>query len=261
MVSVSVFMDIRGEETLYGKCKLLPVIGQSATSGNVWKLDPVTAKAPLRGLLPYNKELLGSQACLLKYVLEQPYSRELVCNMLGVSKQQKQRCPVLEEQMVELIISAMKKSENELDNMEDGGPTQLLWQHLSSQLIYFVLFQYASFPHIIMILHKKLGTKLRKGRDHLMWVLLQFISGSIQKNQLSDFLPVMKLYDLLYPEKEPLPLPDITKASTLTNHLEFLQSSLNNNNLAHTLSTDYRVPLLCNAYSTNQDCLRDLWLS
>ncbi|GIY39674.1 mediator of RNA polymerase II transcription subunit 23 [Caerostris darwini] len=285
MVSVSVFMDIRGDETLYGKCKLLPVVGQSATLGNVWKLDPVTAKAPLRGLLPYNKELLEPQTSLLKYVLEQPYSREMVCNMLGVSKQQKQRCPVLEEQMVELIISAMEKSENELDNMEDGGPTQLLWQHLSSQLIYFVLFQYASFPHIIMILHKKLGTKLRKGRDHLMWVLLQFISGSIQKNQLSDFLPVMKLYDLLYPEKEPLPLPDITKASSthalaitsiwihlvkkaqvekttltrrlpvaLTNHLEFLQSSLNNNNLAHTLSTDYRVPLLCNAYSTNQDC-------
>lgn len=41
-----------------------------------------------------------------------------------------------------------------------------------------------------------------KGRDHLMWVLLQFISGSIQKNALADFLPVMKLFDLLYPEKE-----------------------------------------------------------
>lgn len=35
-----------------------------------------------------------------------------------------------------------------------------------------------------------------------MWVLLQFISGSIQKNALADFLPVMKLFDLLYPEKE-----------------------------------------------------------
>lgn len=37
-----------------------------------------------------------------------------------------------------------------------------------------------------------------------MWVLLQFISGSIQKNALADFLPVMKLFDLLYPEKEVL---------------------------------------------------------
>lgn len=46
------------------------------------------------------------------------------------------------------------------------------------------------------------GRGLIKGRDHLMWVLLQFISGSIQKNALGDFLPVMKLFDLLYPEKE-----------------------------------------------------------
>ncbi|KFM78815.1 Mediator of RNA polymerase II transcription subunit 23, partial [Stegodyphus mimosarum] len=118
-----------------------------------------------------------------------------------------------------------------------------------------------------------------------MWVLLQFISGSIQKNHLNDFLPVMKLYDLLYPEKEPLPFPDVTKASSthalaitciwihlmkkaqleqvslqrrlppaLTAHLEYLQHSLSNNNLSHSLNTDYRISLLCNAYSTNQEC-------
>lgn len=42
-----------------------------------------------------------------------------------------------------------------------------------------------------------------------MWILLQFISGSIQKNPLSDFLPVLRLYDVLYPEKDPLPVPDL----------------------------------------------------
>jgi len=31
--------------------------------------------------------------------------------------------------------------------------------------------------------------------------------------QLEDFLPVMKLYDLLYPETEPLPLPNINRPS------------------------------------------------
>lgn len=29
--------------------------------------------------------------------------------------------------------------------------------------------------------------------------------------QLANFLPVFKLYDLLYPEKEPLPVPDYTQ--------------------------------------------------
>lgn len=32
-----------------------------------------------------------------------------------------------------------------------------------------------------------------RGRDHLMWVLLQFLSGSIQKNPFSDFLPILRL--------------------------------------------------------------------
>lgn len=37
------------------------------------------------------------------------------------------------------------------------------------------------------------GKSNHQGRDHLMWVLLQFLSGSIQKNQFSDFLPVLRL--------------------------------------------------------------------
>ncbi|CAG7676272.1 unnamed protein product, partial [Allacma fusca] len=65
-----------------------------------------------------------------------------------------------------------------------------------TQLIFFVLFQFSSFPHIVMAVHDKLSeVKIFKGRDFLMWILLQFISGSIQKNPLSDFLPVLRLYD------------------------------------------------------------------
>lgn len=67
-----------------------------------------------------------------------------------------------------------------------------------------------------------------------MWSLLQFISGSIQRNpvwfcdcfyvtfknnvfelpiifQVSNFMSVLSLFDMLYPEKEPLPVPDCTK--------------------------------------------------
>nr|CAD7451443.1 unnamed protein product [Timema bartmani] len=36
--------------------------------------------------------------------------------------------------------------------------------------------------------------------------------GHIAAAVLSNFLPVLKLYDLLYPEKEPLPVPDFNKA-------------------------------------------------
>lgn len=77
-----------------------------------------------------------------------------------------------------------------------------------------MLFQFASFPNIVKSLYSTLSVKdLRKGRNQLMWVLLQFISGSIQRNPLQNFLPVLKLFDILFPEKEPLPIPDVTKPS------------------------------------------------
>lgn len=57
-------MDIVGDETAYGRSKLLPIVGHSATLGNVWKLDPFTAKSPLRGLLPYNK-VIKKKLCIL----------------------------------------------------------------------------------------------------------------------------------------------------------------------------------------------------
>ncbi|XP_071446035.1 mediator of RNA polymerase II transcription subunit 23 isoform X2 [Hetaerina americana] len=197
----------------------------------------------------------------------------------------KQRCIALEEQLVELVVVAMERSEGEPDSGEEVSHSHWLWLHLSSQLIYFVLFQFASFPNIVMALHDKLaGRDLRKGRDHLMWVLLQFISGSIQRNPLSNFLPVLKLYDLLYPEREPLPVPDFNKAHcthqmaitcvwihllkkaqsehlliqrpiphTLKVHHEFLQHLVMPNNPTLCMGSDYRIALLCNAYSTNQE--------
>uniref|UniRef100_A0A671RGY3 Mediator of RNA polymerase II transcription subunit 23 n=1 Tax=Sinocyclocheilus anshuiensis TaxID=1608454 RepID=A0A671RGY3_9TELE len=259
--------------SICGRCNLLPVVNNSGAICNSWKLDPTTLRFPLRGMLPYDKDLFEPQTGLLRYVLEQPYSRDMVCNMLGLNKQHKQRCPVLEDQLVDLVVYAMERSETE-EQFDDGGTSQLLWQHLSSQLIFFVLFQFASFPHMVLSLHQKLaGRGLIKGRDHLMWVLLQFISGSIQKNALADFLPVMKLFDLLYPEKECIPVPDINKPQSthafamtciwihlnrkqLTRFLflsvfRFLQQSLRNKSLP---MTDYKIALLCNAYSTNSEC-------
>ena len=39
--------------------------------------------------------------------------------------------------------------------------------------------------HVYFCCSQLAGRDLRRGRDHLMWVLLQFISGSIQRNPVS----------------------------------------------------------------------------
>ncbi|GAA6078789.1 mediator of RNA polymerase II transcription subunit 23, partial [Tachysurus ichikawai] len=75
------------QATAHGRCSLLPVVNNSGAICNSWKLDPATLRFPLRGMLPYDKDLFEPQTGLLRYVLEQPYSRDMVCNMLGLNKQ------------------------------------------------------------------------------------------------------------------------------------------------------------------------------
>ncbi|XP_075225803.1 mediator of RNA polymerase II transcription subunit 23-like [Lycorma delicatula] len=148
--------------SIIGHSKMLPVVEHSGYANhliNSWKLDPTTLKFSLKGNLPYEKSLLEPQTGLLRWVLEQPYSRDMVCSMLGLQKQHKQRCVALEEQLVELMILAMERSEAETAPVEgeDMTNSHWLWLHLSSQLIYFVLFQFATFPNIVMALHDKVN--------------------------------------------------------------------------------------------------------
>ncbi|KAH0534921.1 mediator of RNA polymerase II transcription subunit 23 [Cotesia glomerata] len=288
---VESFRPVAQMVSIIGHSKMRPVVEHTGYADhliNPWLLDPSSLKFSLKGNLPYDAELLKPQTDLLRYVLEQPYSRDMVCSMLGLQKQHKQRCIALEEQLVELVILAMERSENDAPQPSEGidgtVANHWVWLHLSSQLIYFILFQFACFPSIVMAIHEKLAARdLRKGRDHLMWVLLQFISGSIQRNPLANFLPVLKLYDLLYPEKEPLPVPDFNQAlcthqmamtciwihllkkaqsehanihrpipTALKNHHEFLQHLVMPNS-SLCMGPDYRIALLCNAYSTYQE--------
>ncbi|XP_050073432.1 mediator of RNA polymerase II transcription subunit 23 [Anopheles maculipalpis] len=292
------FVSVAQMLSIIGHSSMLPIVEHSSYADNLiipWKLDPDTLKLSLRGNLPYDEELLQPQARLLRFVLQQPYSRDMVCSMLNFQKQQKQKCAALEEQLVWLVLNAMEYSEKEgatgpnVANSEhdnDQSHTQWVWLHLSSQLIYFVLFQFATFQNIVNALHEKLAVRnLRRGRDHLMWVFLQYISGSIQKHSILNFLPILKLYDILYPEKEPLPVPDnnnpncthqmaptciwihlMKRAQTenyninrpvpiaLRLHFEYLQHlAMPSNNPTLFMGSEYRFALLCNAYSTQTD--------
>ena len=92
------------------------------------------------------------------YILYEP-DIEKSCTFQHSTFQTKQRCTVLEDQLVDLIVVAMEKSESEEMVHDDGTISQLLWQHLSSQLIFFVLFQFASFPHMVLALNEKVRSK------------------------------------------------------------------------------------------------------
>ena len=147
-------------------------------------------------------------------------------------------------------------------------------------------FQFVSFPHVISDLAEQIEKKqLRAGRDKLMWVLLQFISGSIQKNPTADFVPVLRLYDM-YKDEATLPVPDTNspacveqlaataifihlkrKAITenpplrfafklppaLEKHHEFLLNISKSPCSLDVSNLSYIVPVLCNTFSTTSD--------
>lgn len=83
------FRSVAQMLTIIGHSSMLPVVEHSGYADhliNPWKLDPTTLKFTLKGNLPYEKSLSEPQTHLLRYVLEQPYSRDMVCAMLGLQK-------------------------------------------------------------------------------------------------------------------------------------------------------------------------------
>ena len=82
-------------------------------------------------------------------------------NIVGFQLKEKLRCVILEEQLAELVVTAMESHETALSSTAATGESdQLMWHHLSGQLIYFVLFQFASFPHVVTAIIDKVNRKL-----------------------------------------------------------------------------------------------------
>ena len=112
---------------------------------------------------------------------------------MGVQKPRKDspinHYPLLEEQLVHLFIKSMDEAEEafkqstEPEKYFPDSNMSLLWWNLSSELIFFLLFQFLTFPTFVENIHQNLMERshisLKEGRDFLMWALLQFISGSI----------------------------------------------------------------------------------
>lgn len=73
------FRNIAQMVSVIGHSKMLPIVehfGYTETL-NPWRLDPNTLKFTFRGILPYDAELFQPQTHLLRYVLEQPYSKDM----------------------------------------------------------------------------------------------------------------------------------------------------------------------------------------
>ncbi len=79
-------------------------------------------------------------------------SKDLVTHVMGMPKTERQRCGFLEDVLISAILHVMELAETDHNY---SRYCDRLWQHLSSQLIFFVIHQFAVFPHILEVLNAK----------------------------------------------------------------------------------------------------------
>lgn len=255
-----------------GRTRLFPVICYRTNSNKVWQLDP-QCKFIFKGLLPLNEELLKPQLHFLKYALMQPYSKEFVITLL----QLKARSTIIEDLFNEMLVSIMEKTEEtDLNQMINQ------WQLLANNIRDFstTITFHEMIKRLIPLIAEK---NLKKGRDQLIWLVLQLLTMYLVKTPFTYFVPFIKLIDILYTEKEPLPLPNLSnplcvqsfaatsiwkllmmKAETeqskltrsppiaLKNHIEFIQQNATNISY-HNLNSEFKLSVIANAYFANNN--------
>lgn len=201
--------------SIINRTELLPIVGYSNPMTNSsWRLDPISAKFQLKGLLPYRDKLKEPQARQVKYLLEQPYSKETLTSTLGLNPKPQQTrvsCAELIEQMANSIIDMMEKTPANIESytnyQAEFNEHIFQWMHLSNNILFYIN-STNSFNVLVDSLCQKLITRhLRKGREHLMFAMLQYITGA-PKSSVNDFIATSKLIEILYTGRTSIPIPD-----------------------------------------------------
>lgn len=214
--------------SIINRTELLPVVGYSnPLTNSSWRLDPNSAKFQLKGLLPYRDKLKEPQGAQVRYLLEQPYSKEMLTTALTLTpkltdpnRPQQTKCQELTEQMAISLIKMMEKSPANIESY--NNPTAefnehiFQWMHLSNNILTYIQSAMSFNILIDSICDRLITTNLKKGREHLMFGMLQYITGS-PKSSVTDFIAVLKLFDLLYTGRTPIHIPG--ENSPLASHI------------------------------------------
>ncbi|KAK4476211.1 hypothetical protein MN116_001422 [Schistosoma mekongi] len=180
---------------------MTPFCGITSLSAPGYRLDSSNlVLTSIKGAMRYPDSLTSSQLPLLCTVLGQLRSFELTTGMLDpTSGKVKTRSVGLELALVELIVQVMEL----LECTNDETWNRTMFEHLISVMITFMLNSTVRFNEIVVKLNSKLeGRTWTKSSHYVMWFVLNATSGFIGKNMLTDFVPCLRLFDILFPEAE-----------------------------------------------------------
>nr|VZH92089.1 unnamed protein product [Spirometra erinaceieuropaei] len=194
----------------YFKQSMVPIAGITlATSpGFQLNIDNLTFVS-LKNAKLYPANMNTNQLPLLCSVLGQLRCRAVVMgileNITASTPQQRMNSRGLEVALPNLIVQLMEITEKQ----EKLDWVLSTFEHLADVVVQFVSDCNIHLSQVLIDLNSKLADRRwPKSRNYVMWFALNITSGFIEKNKLTDFVPCLRLFDILYPEAEDLQLVD-----------------------------------------------------
>lgn len=135
--------------------------------------------------------------------MRQNTSQYMLLNLMQVVRNARTRYPAYEEEFIQVIIDTMRFTDE-----NESAPSECLriWGNLVNHLINSLqLLNVPAMIHQLGVCLKKQPHLYPASRDWLMWFFLFSGLARTCPNQLID------LFEILYKDEEPLPVPDMTK--------------------------------------------------
>ena len=212
---VSTFNCLTDLMTIENTEHFRPVIRHSFQSPTGWRLDPTSlifhTVDPRFFVLQFSGPYSKPQTDLMLYTLKQVSCRDFVFNtMLQLRQGKGTICPVLLDVFMKLIkqTASSPEKEHDLTRMKT-------WERFGGELSSLIFCSAIHIQHLTEALLKELKdpatfASLQQHRDFLMWTLHRFFSFCLKIVRIpkKEFLFIGEIIKLLYPEQQPLPVPD-----------------------------------------------------
>ncbi|CAF0830899.1 unnamed protein product [Rotaria sordida] len=198
--------------SITGRDMLYPIVGYSNYASILWRLHYVKLKFHQTAPLPFDRAQVQPQTELFCYVIKQLNSRDLAFSLVGIARNVKQRITAIEESLADLLIWNMF----ETNKIQDFEGQLHLWTVTAHIVLVYVQNVCITLSGILNTINLKVasfpGPVYGIGRDWLMWLIGQMLCHVLNKNHVKsawpDYLVLLDLIRILYPDNQALPEPD-----------------------------------------------------
>uniref|UniRef100_A0A1I8GVT4 Mediator of RNA polymerase II transcription subunit 23 n=1 Tax=Macrostomum lignano TaxID=282301 RepID=A0A1I8GVT4_9PLAT len=167
-----------------------------------------TGALDLKGPLPYARCLQRPHTSLIRAVLTQQGSMDLLLSLLSLHTAPRaskiSRCLFLERCLIDTILWTADETEA-CESDSEMAWADMMWRHLGLYSIHLCRLHLVRFPEMCLGVLEGLQDRrdsLSRSAPHIAWMLFNFL-GAQNKNPLVDFAPILRILDALFPGGAP----------------------------------------------------------